>query len=147
MSLSPLQKVEIEGLADFRRELKALSKELPKELQKLNKAAVEPIARDAQRRYGEIYTDRSGKSRRSIRALASQTRAQVALGRSSLLHLPGQEFGSFGGPHKEQFVRPPTDGSGRFFYPAIREGLTRLLDEYVRALDKLGRRAFPGRGR
>lgn len=58
----------------------ALPPAFPRDLQKANKGGANLIAEETRRRYERRYTRRSGRGARSIRALATQTRAQVALG-------------------------------------------------------------------
>ena len=63
----------VEGLAQLRRDLKAIEAQLPKELQKLNKRAAETVAARARAAYADLYRQRSGTGAGSIRALAGQT--------------------------------------------------------------------------
>ena len=138
--------IRIEGLADLARELRQAGQDLPKRLRQANKEAVGPIVPLARRLYDRRYTSGSGKSRRSIRALASQRRAQVAIGRRSLPHLMGQEFGSNKYP---QFPRHRTakGQAGYFLSPAIREKEGEIRDRYLDVIDDLARGAFPRGGR
>ena len=135
----------IEGLQQLSRDLKAIDPKLGKELQKVNKAAVETAAKAARSAYSGLHRQRSGKGVKSIRALASQTRAQVALGSSSAPYMLGQEFGSHQGPHKQQFPGYRGNGSeaGYFFYPAIRDEAEKLTETYTKALDHLIKPVFP----
>jgi hypothetical protein len=61
--------VKIEGLKELRTSLKAISKELPKELTKLNKAAAELVSPEAQSR----APVRSGRLRDAVKPGATQT--------------------------------------------------------------------------
>lgn len=141
--------LRVDGLAEFRRELKAAGAEMPRALQKVNKAQATKVVYGARRLYESSgYRPRTKRTqRRGLRALASQTRAQVALGAATVPWAAGQEFGSRG--RFPQFMRGVSRGGrgarGNFFYPAIRAARPRLEDEYLDALDALSRRAFPGR--
>lgn len=159
---SPVDRVEIEGLRAFGRELRRAGGELPKELKRENRAILAPVVGDAQRRWH--MTPRSparppgapttlqvgrGKAIKSIRPLVSVSAAKIAIGRPSLPYVLGQEFGSFGGLHKFQFP-PRSDqlgagSAGWFLYPAVRAAIPKLKDQYLAAIDRVSRRAFPGR--
>lgn len=127
--------VGVEGLDALRRDLRALDAALPKELQKLNKRAAETVAEQARASYTRRYRQQSGTGAGSIRALATQTKAQVALGSARAPYMLGQEFGS---TRYQQFP-PYNSGQGEFFYPAVREASSDLPDTYADLLDKLVR--------
>ena len=154
--MGPIQKVEIEGLKDFGRELRRTGKELPKELRRENRAIVKPIAKDGQQRYEQTprspnrpasgprtLQSRSGRSQKSIKALASVSAAKVAIGGPSLPHVVGQNFGSFGGPRKAQF--PERADGDWFLYAAISKAMPTLRKKYLEAIDRVSQKAFPGR--
>jgi hypothetical protein len=126
----------VDGLQQLSRDLKELDPKLAKELQKTNKAAVETVASKARSSYGGQHQSRSGAASSSIRALASQQRAQVALGSGRAPYVLGQEFGSGQGPHKRQFP-PYNAGQGNFFYPAVRAETADLAEKYAEMLDDL----------
>lgn len=129
----------VEGLADLARDLRAIDAKLPKQLQQVNKKAVDTIAGKARSAYQSQYSSKSGAGAGSIRAVASQTRGQIALGSGRAPYPLGQEFGSGQGLNKKQFP-PYNAGRGNFFYPTIRaeaEGLPEaygdMLDDMLRA--------------
>jgi hypothetical protein len=165
------QRIFIKGLEDFRRDLKVAGDGLDKRLQRTLKEAVAPIARDAQQRYDRLHPTalrrrtpgrRPGRGRRSIRALATQRRAQVAMGGKKAPYVLGQEFGSLQGPRKRQFpvARRVTWGTprwrggggqhtaseGNFFTPAVQVGVQALGPKIERMLDGLFREAYPKGG-
>ena len=126
----------------LRRELIAIDPALRKELQRANKEAVRPIAEDARVRYSKLYNEPTGASSLTIRPLASQTRAQVAMGKDREPQLFGQEFGG----DQPQFPawRGNQRRAGYFFYPAVREGADELLKRYRdEILPGVTRKAFP----
>ena len=139
-------RIDVEGMKAFRSELKQLGPELPKALQKLNKSFAERVATKAQSAYGGLHPARTGKGRRSIRGLASQQRAQVAIGSPSVPYMLGQEFGSGRMPR----FPPRSGGGGRdgyFLYPTITAEIPNLTGDYLDAVAKLSHAAFPGGGR
>jgi hypothetical protein len=135
----------VEGLAKLAKDLRAIDPKLAKELQKTNKEAAGKVAQAAKSAYSGRHRQRSGKGASSIRPLATQTRAQVALGGARAPYMLGQEFGSAQGPNKQQF--PPYSGNGPsagyFFYPAVRAEADKLTETYAKALDQVIKPVFP----
>lgn len=125
----------VDGLAQLRRDLKAIEAQLPKELQRLNKRAAETVVPKAQAAYAARYQQRSGAGAGSIRALATQTKAQVAMGSARAPYMVGQEFGS----NRWHQFPPYNNGQGEFFYPAVRAAARDLPDTYANLLDELVR--------
>ena len=139
-------RIDVEGLKDFRRQLRTAGDgRYSKELQRINKAAVQDIASAARRRYSSHYTSKRGKHVGSIRALASQRRAQVAIGGPKAPGALGQEFGSNSLPQFKAW-RGSDSKAGYFLWPAIRSGIGQARQEYEAELDKLLRKAFPNKG-
>ena len=143
-------KLVIVGLADFRRDLKALSRVAPRALQRANKQVAEAVAPSVRAAYARQYTQRTGRSRKAIRAVATQTKAGVRIGGKRRPYMLGQEFGS---SRFKQF-RPWTGGGGvgggagskgRFLYPTIRRMGREIVDIYWAALDREFRKPFPER--
>lgn len=134
--------VRVEGLNEFRRALREGGKELPKELQKVNKAFAADVAGDVRGKYMLAHPSRSGRGAQSIRALASQTRAQVALGSARAPYVLGQNFGSHQGPRKKQFrsVRKPD----YFLYRTLEQRDKDLRDDYDELLEGLVHRLAEG---
>ena len=159
MAAPNVSRIDVEGLPELRRALKGIDKKLPKLLQQANKLAVEPIAEDARTLYEREHPARRGRGRRSIRATATQTRAQIAMGGTKTPYMLGQEFGSGQGPRKRQFPMRRAvlwgvprwrggagqrEGSeGNFLAPAIRDGVATLGERYDKIIDEMVRPAFP----
>lgn len=152
--------LRIDGLTDLRNALRGLDEQLPVEMRGTNKRVVEtllvPHAQTGARamRPTSGYNARTGRSRyhwsdvvNSIRALASQDSASIALGRTGQKTgwMLGYEFGSLGnmrpqnGPTANTRMYPRQAGTGtnagRFFFPAIRQSGPELVDAYQQALD------------
>lgn len=134
--------VRVEGLKEFRSALRQGGKELPKELQKVNKAFAADVAGDVRSKYTLAHPSRSGRGAQSIRALASQTRAQVAIGSARASYVLGQNFGSHQGPRKKQFrpVRKPD----YFLYRTLEQRDKDLRDDYDELLEGLVHRLAEG---
>lgn len=168
-------RVLVTGLREFRTELRNVSRDLPKELQKENKAIAQEVAGKARTAYQSLYQQRSGRGAASIRGLANQTRAQVAIGSARAPYVLGQEFGAnqrqavagFRGSYNygpgargssarrssmRQFpaYKPsPTGrgGEGYFTYPTIRRMVPAIRMRYGSAIDRVTAKAFPGGAR
>ena len=150
------QVVDFEDLFKFRRELRNVGSGLEKELQKTNKRVVENIIVPvAKRNAAETRTSFAGNPTRlgsrgenTVRALASQTRAQIAFGGARVPWAMGQQFGTATGRHHRtgtsitQF--PRAKPGGYIIYPAIAETRDTFREEYADAVEELVKRAFPG---
>ena len=147
--------VAIEGLAEFRKALRAVSDDLPKMLQAELKQAAESAADRARSRYAQNFTRSGGKRGSSgaskhtidtIRATATQTGASVAFGGARYPWAAGQEFGS---NKMRQFFPytgkgPGGRGSwGRNIFPAVRDEVKSTEADVQRRFNDLARKAFP----
>lgn len=151
------QQIRIDGLREFQRELRAVEPKLPRELRKANKAAVTPVAAEAQSRYRALGGV-NAKVASSIKAVAQQRSAGIEIRptRSSRRGSPpippfGPEFGGgLHGPgnptrrggHTTQF-RPHAGRRGLGVYPAFRNQSDRIKDVYLRMVDEVARGAWP----
>jgi 4-alpha-glucanotransferase len=144
--------IQVEGLRKLKRELKAVEDGLQKELARANKrvtagiivpAAVSNASARTNPRWGHLAIN-------TLRALATQEKAQVAVGSNKVTWAAGHNFGSkheriTNGRHSvNQF--PPSKGYRRgdyALYEAIEEKAGESLEEWTRALDDLLARSFP----
>jgi HK97 gp10 family phage protein len=138
-------RVEVHGLKDFRRELKRLGPEFPKELRQANFEAAEVVARKARRNAPQGPHEGGGRVQplvSSIRALANQLRGQVAIGGARSPHAPVLEFGGRiprrGGTGAVTRVRAQP-----FLYAAVASERDEVVEVYGEAIDRVMRRAFP----
>ena len=142
----PVSGARIEGLKELRKELKALGPQWPKELQKTNKAAAAKVVPEAKRRAAQSHPNLAGGVARvgsrgvsSIRALASQTRAQIAGGGAKVPWFGGNEFGSSG--RYRQF--PAKNKEGYILWPAAKAKEPEIEEIYLEMIDALTKAAFP----
>lgn len=131
------ERVNVQGLKELRAALRAIDGTLPRELQRTNKRAAADVIVPAARRLAESRTNpRWGHlAVASIRALASQTRAQVALGSQKVRWAAGENFGSF---KYHQF--PPSKGyrAGDYaLYESIDREQAALIATYTDLLETL----------
>jgi hypothetical protein len=109
-------KIEVGGLAQLNKGLRAIDKDAPKELRLgLNDAAGLLVDR-AKPKVPEV----TGAARRSMVARSTRTSARVAVGGKKAPYYPWVSFGGEGRikgrPPKREFIR-----EGRDIYPTLRE--------------------------
>lgn len=139
-----VDRIEVDGLKDLQRELRAVDKDFPKELRLANKGAAEIVA-DATR---ASFASRGGvapKVAPSVKALAQQRSASVKIGGAKYPYAMGSEFGGRGRPRTRQFPpwRGNGEGAGYSLYESIRAQRDKVMDSYGDALDRLTKKAFP----
>lgn len=140
-------KLKVVGLKELRADLRKIESDgtWKPELRSAALAAANVVADEAKRRGGQSFTNLAGgraalgsKGIGSIRALASQTRGQVAGGGAGVPWYGGSDFGSHGA--YRQF--PGAKSEGRFIYPALEDKQQEVLDTYRDALDGVIRKHF-----
>lgn len=133
--------VRIEGLDEFRRELKRLGKEATKLLNDTLKRALSPAQRQARREYVARY--RSGRTERTIKARSSGRATGLAFGGPRYPYAPGQEFGSNRYKQFAPWSGPAPGGKGsqgRFIFPAVRAQAKPVERELQRGFLEVARR-------
>jgi hypothetical protein len=130
--------VNVEGLAELRRALKAVSATAPKELSAAGKEVADFVAADAKDAAGALGGV-AAKVAPSISARASAGGGALGLGGSSYPMALGAEFGGRGRPTTQQF-KPHLGRTGYFVYPTIRRDADRIESEYADKLDDLMRK-------
>lgn len=145
-------KLEVQGLRELSRELRALDPALPKQLQQaLKRVAGEVVVPGARAMAASASNPKWGsRAVNTIRALASQQRAQVAVGSQAVPWAAGHNFGSAhtritNGRHStNQF--PPTKGfrGGDYaLYETIEQRQPQILATVVDEIDGLLTRTWP----
>ena len=117
-------------MADFRRALRRTDKELPRQMRLANKEAAEAAVPYVKR---EVPVA-TGRLRNTVRALATQSRAQVSAGTPA--RVPYARVINFGWPARN--IRPQ-----EYMYKGLREAYPKLRKAYLSAVDRLAKRAFP----
>lgn len=137
--------VQVKGLKEFQRELKALGGDFPKSLGKLHKQAAEVTAAVA-RAKAQARGSVQAKAAPDIKTAAAQRTAKLVIDASRHGYAIGaftgsrrfKQFPAWEGPEIEQ-------GKGVAVGPAIVETEQAFMDVYAEGLEKLAARAFPGR--
>lgn len=151
--------VYIAGLKELRAQLKRVDADLPKQMQRENKAFAQRVVPKVQSAYTAAYPKANSKSRpnrrrkntvNAIRAVATQTSSGVRIGGARYPHMVGQEFGSYKFKQFAPWTGPGPGGRGsrgRFLYPTVRGEVPRVIQRYrSEVMDPLFARAFPNRG-
>lgn len=159
-------KVEIIGLAQFQKELRRMGPEFPKELQAVNLAIAQRVARKASAKAKQQGGVRA-KSAPALSARGEQRNASIKINGSKRGKYPfslGAEFGALRrtkgkklpggarGPRKiiggfsewrgNQWVGWGNNGVGYFLHPTIRAEREQIMRDYESMIDALAKRAF-----
>lgn len=110
--------IEVQGLADLRRDLLLLDRALPNRLKAANRRAAELIAERARGSFA-ARTGVAPKVAASVRVLAQQAGAAIKLGGNAFPYALGSEFGAIRYTQFPPFKHKPD--SGYSLFPAIRE--------------------------
>lgn len=130
--------MQVEGLNELNRALKALGPELQKELKQTNLDVAQLVADDA-RGIAHSLGGVAAHVAPSIQAKGYTTSAGVGFGGPGYPMAGGAEFGSI---RFKQFKPWRGNGAdaGYFVYPAIRQDADRITTEYTEAIDDLMRK-------
>lgn len=127
--------IQVEGLAELNRALKAMGPEFQRELKDTNKKVAEIVADDA-RAAAYSLGGVAAKTAPSIKAKGYTASAGVSIGGAGYPFAGGAEFGSYKYKQFQPWRGNSTD-AGYFLYPAIRHDVDRIETEYRDALDDL----------
>jgi hypothetical protein len=127
-------KIQVTGLREFQRALKAMDAGLPKQLRlALNEASKEVIDYAAAR-----MPKRTGRAAASLKARSTQKAARVGLGGGKAPYAPWLDFGGEGRvkgrPARREFIK-----SGRYVYKGLevkRDKVTEIMSEALTQLAK-----------
>lgn len=129
-------KIEVTGLRDFQRQLRAMDAGLPKQLRLALNAAAEEIIDYAEPRFPR----RTGAAAASLKARSSQRVARIALGGRRAPYAPWLDFGGQGRVKGRPPARPFIK-SGRYVYKGLEVRRDRVTDIMSTALAQLARDA------
>lgn len=128
--------IKVEGLAEFRRNLRTLDSNLGKAMRIALNDSAGIVVDWAQAR----VPSRSGKARGSVRAKSTQTEARVEGGGKRVSYYPWLDFGGRVG--RKRSVKRPFIKSGRYIYPGYtsnrEEVQARLLKALLQVCDESG---------
>lgn len=136
--------VEIDGLREFRRALKKVDKDLPKEMRAtMRRMVADPIAAKIKTKV-PVGPGKGGHWRDAIRGGATQRNAYIQWGKAKIPYAGWMEFGgqlpSKRSGKRARYMRPRAD-NGRWVYPTIEANREFAADAARKALDQTMSRA------
>lgn len=133
--------VQVSGLPELSKALKAIGPDAQKELREASKRVATFVANDA-RSAALSIGGVAAHVAPSIKPVGGVSGAGVAMGGSSYPMAGGAEFGSM---RYRQFKpwRGNSSDAGYFLYPAIRQDADRIQTEFTEAIDDIIKRRFP----
>ena len=134
--------IKVEGLNEFRRELKKLEENLTPELKQINYELATQVTSWAQTKAAAVSPQASKAAKEGLKASRTAARAQVILGSNRAPYALGAEFGALRWKQFQRW-RGNATGAGYFLWPSIRDHREEIMDIYGEALDKLASKAFP----
>ena len=117
--------IHVQGLDELRRKLSKADKRMARELGQAGKAAADIVAKDARLR----VPARSGRARKSVRAVAARGGGAVKGGGKTAEYYPWLEFGGRVG-RRRSVVRKPVK-EGRYIYPSLARNRDRVRESYA----------------
>jgi len=133
------ESIRVQGLADLRRELKALN--LTEDLKDANNRVAQLVADEAEKK-ARALGRMEAKAAESLKANRAQSKATVSIGGARYPFALGAEFGSFRFKQFRSWTGS-NEGSGYWLWPAIRETRERVIEMYGDEIEKLTAKAFP----
>lgn len=128
-------KIGIEGLREFNRGLRQVSKEAPKGLRVALNSAADLLVDRARPQVPSL----TGAARRSMRASSTRTSARVAVGGRVAPWYPWLDFGGRTG--RRRSVERPFYKEGRYLFPTLKRITPEIQQQLAGALDDVARQA------
>lgn len=133
--MATIDPIKVDGLAQFNRDLRKLSADLPKALRLAHNEAAQIVVNYAQPK----VPTKSGKAARSVKAKSTRTESRVVGGSKRVPYYPWLDFGGRVGPKRS--VRRPFEKSGRYIYPGFARNRDEVDEVLVGALIGVAREA------
>lgn len=129
--------VSVEGLAELRKALGQIDKQLPKKLRNHLKVVADHVADQSRAR----VPVKTGRARASVKSGVSGNRAYVQEGKATVPYMGWLDFGGTLKPvggRKNTIVRARPKG-GRYLYPVIEQNKDRIAAEAAKAFEETAR--------
>ncbi|HEY9418033.1 MAG TPA: HK97 gp10 family phage protein [Pseudonocardia sp.] len=134
--MAEVGKIQVTGLRDFQRQLRAMDAGLPRQLRLVLNEATGVVIDYAQPRIPR----RTGRAAASLKARSSQREARIAVGGRRAPYYPWLDFGGEG-RIKGRPANRPFLKSGRYVYKGLEVKRTQVTDIMAAGLAQLGRDA------
>lgn len=123
--------IRIQGLSEFRRNLRAMDQGLPRALRLAGNEAANIVVDSAR----PTVPTRSGKAAASIKARSSQLATRVSGGGARAPYFPWLDYGGKVG--RDNTASRPWEPDGRYIYPAYRREKVRVEETLNAALRRI----------
>lgn len=127
--------IEVKGVKEFRKALKQMDADLPKQVRVAFNKAAELVVGYAQPKVPR----RSGRAAGSLKVRSSQTAARIAAGGRAAPYYPWLDFG--GAVGRGDSNKRPFYTEGRYVYPGLRKNRAEITEVMSVALADLARNA------
>jgi hypothetical protein len=127
--------IEVAGLKEFQKSIRAMDRDLGKEVRVVLNASGEIVVRNAKPKVPR----RTGAAAESLKLRSSQREARVAAGGRRAPYYPWLDFGGSVGPGDS--VHRPFRSEGRYIYPTVRERNAEIQQAMSDGLSSLATRA------
>ena len=127
--------VQIEGLKDVQKALKAVDKSAPKQLRIALNSVADLVVKQAR----PLIPKRSGAAARSLKPKSTRTEARISFGGKTAPYSLWLEFGGRVGKRKS--VMRPFIAEGRYIFPTIRKNRAGIQNLAQEGLDQAMRDA------
>lgn len=128
-----LEPIKVEGLADFTRALKQVSTEAPKAVRVANNQAADVVVKYTL----PLVPVRSGKAKRTVKAISTRSEARVRGGSKAVPYFPWLNFGGHVG--RRHATARPYVTEGRYIYPSYLNHRPEVYAVLVKELERLAR--------
>ncbi len=127
--------IQIDGLKEIQKALKAVDKEAPKQL----RIALNDVAQIVVTKGSALVPRRSGRAARSWKAKSTRTESRVSYGGKGAPYMPWLDWGGRVGRKKS--VQRPYLKEGRYLYPTVKKHRSDIQDAAQEALTAAARSA------
>lgn len=133
--MATIEPIKITGLAEFRKNLKKLSPELPTAIRTANNDVADIVVQYVK----QHMENRSGAAVKTVRKASTQKEVRVREGSNKVPYVPWLDFGGRVGPKRS--VRRPFYGDGRYLYVGLYANRQVITDRLAEELISLCRQA------
>lgn len=130
-----MPEIQIDGLKQFRSQLKQIDANLPKKIRVALNSSSQLVIDYAKPK----IPSRTGRARASLKVRSSQTKAAIAAGGTKAPYYPWLDFGGRVG--RGNSVKRPYSREGRYVYPGLKANRDEITQTMASALTELAQEA------
>lgn len=133
--MATIETIKVQGLREFQQALREMDGESQKKLRVVLNRAADLVVNEATPK----IPSKSGKARKSVKAMSSQREVRVKGGGAKVPYYPWLDFGGNAGPNKR--ISRPFKQKGRYIYPAWDDVRPKALEALQEGLVELAKEA------